>query len=95
MSNSFYSPKYLIPNYVKSKIIDFINALMEASPEVVEEKMTESVKEFLSYLETKSEDNYELTDNGKQYLNKFFPIYIKTIFENPGMQKKRSKSMTL
>lgn len=32
----------------------------------------------------------ELTDNGKQYLSKFFPIYIKTIFENPKLKGKIS-----
>ncbi len=32
--------------------------------------------------------SYELSENGKQYLNKFIPIYISTIFSNPKLSEK-------
>ena len=55
---------------MKKEFIDFLNALMEAAPEVVNEKMTDTIKTYIEMImnDTKS-DKPEITDNGKVILN--------------------------
>ena len=53
---------------MKTEFIDFLNALMTAAPEVVETKMTDSVKAYIAALTDTSSDKPELTDNGKMIL---------------------------
>ena len=55
---------------MKQEFIDFLNALMEAAPNVVAEKMTPNVKAYLdTLLDNKNGDAPILTDNGKQILH--------------------------
>ena len=53
---------------MKQEFIDFVNALMEAAPDVVAEKMTENVKLYFDALVGNSENKPDLTDNGKVIL---------------------------
>jgi DNA-binding MarR family transcriptional regulator len=53
---------------MKKEFIDFLNALMEAAPEVVSEKMTDNVKAYLEALTEEKSSKPDLTDNGKLIL---------------------------
>ena len=54
---------------MKQEFLNFINKLMDASPEIVEKYMTEDVKEYLNFLAENSIDSKpEITDNGKVIL---------------------------
>lgn len=53
---------------MKQEFIDFVNALMEAAPEVVEERMTENVRAYLEALNGAVENKPDLTENGKVIL---------------------------
>lgn len=53
---------------MKQEFIDFLNALMVASPDVVEEKMTDSVKAYIEALISDSDEKSALTENGKRLL---------------------------
>ena len=53
---------------MKKEFIDFIKALMEAAPEVVAEKMTDNVKQYLDALTDTVKEKPELTDIGKLVL---------------------------
>lgn len=50
---------------MKQEFIDFVNALMEAAPDVVAERMTENVKLYLDALIGNTENKPDLTENGK------------------------------
>lgn len=52
------------------------------------DKITGQVK--ISDLELFDLNSYNLTDNGKKYLDKFIPIYVNTIFSNPKLYNKIS-----
>jgi predicted transcriptional regulator len=54
---------------MKQEFIDFLNALMEAAPEVAEAKMTEGVKAYIEALKGNKTDKPVLTDNGKMILD--------------------------
>lgn len=53
---------------MKQEFIDFVNALMQAAPDVVEEKMTDNVKAYLDALIGGAENKPDLTENGKVIL---------------------------
>lgn len=53
---------------MKQEFIDFVNALMEAAPEVVEKRMTENVRAYLEALNGAVENKPDLTENGKVIL---------------------------
>lgn len=53
---------------MKQEFIDFLNALMEAAPEVTEKLMTENIKQYIAALEDKKAEKPPLTDNGKLIL---------------------------
>lgn len=53
---------------MKKEFIDFLNALMKAAPDVVEEKMTENVKAYIDALADKKNEKPEITDSGKLIL---------------------------
>lgn len=53
---------------MKKEFLDFLNALMEAAPDVVEEKMTENVKAYIDALTDKKNEKPEITDSGKLIL---------------------------
>ena len=53
---------------MKQEFIDFVNALMEAAPDVVAEKMTDNVKLYFDSLIGNTENKPDLTDNGKVIL---------------------------
>ena len=53
---------------MKKEFIDFLNALMEASPDVVKEKMNDNVKAYIDALIDKKGEKPALTDNGKMVL---------------------------
>ena len=50
---------------MKQEFITFLNALMEASPQVVEKYMTDGVKAYIEILNDEKNDKPILTDNGK------------------------------
>lgn len=54
---------------MKQEFIDFLNALMAAAPDVVEEKMTDNVKAYIEALLDTKNDKPILTDNGKVILD--------------------------
>ena len=53
---------------MKKEFLDFINALIEAAPEVASEKMTENVKAYMDALADKKAEKPVLTDSGKLIL---------------------------
>ena len=53
---------------MKQEFIDFLNALMEAAPDVVKEKMNDNVKAYIDALIDKKGEKPALTDNGKMVL---------------------------
>ena len=53
---------------MKQEFIDFLNALMEAAPDVVKEKMNDNVKAYIDALTDKKGEKPALTDNGKMVL---------------------------
>ena len=53
---------------MKKEFLDFVNALMEAAPEVAQKLMTENVKAYMEALVETKTDKPELTDNGKMIL---------------------------
>lgn len=53
---------------MKKEFINFLNALMEAAPNVVEELMTEDVKAYIDALADKKNEKPEITDSGKLIL---------------------------
>ena len=57
--------------------------LKEANIDAEVDKLTGNVK--ISELELFEVGSYTLSAKGKQYLNKFVPIYVDTIFSNPAL----------
>ena len=55
-------------NTLKQEFIDFLNALMAAAPQIVEEKMTPNIQAYIDTLSEGNIDKPELTDNGKVVL---------------------------
>ena len=53
---------------MKQEFIDFVNALIEAAPDVAEKLMTENVKAYMEALTDKKAEKPALTDNGKLVL---------------------------
>lgn len=53
---------------MKKEFMDFLNALIEAAPDVAEELMTENVKAYIEALADKKNEKPILTDNGKLVL---------------------------
>ena len=53
---------------MKQEFIDYLNALMEAAPDVVKEKMNNKVKAYIDALIDKKGEKPALTDNGKMVL---------------------------
>ena len=53
---------------MKQEFIDFLNALMEAAPDVANKMMTPSVQAYIDSLSDTKSDKPVLTDNGKQIL---------------------------
>lgn len=67
---------------MKQEFIDFLNALMEAAPVVVAEKMTDNVKAYIETLTNdKNGDSPVLTDNGKQIL-----MYMREHLDTPALK---------
>lgn len=54
---------------MKKEFLDFLNALMEASPETVEKMMTDNIKAYIDALSEVKEEKPVLTDNGKVILD--------------------------
>lgn len=55
---------------MKQEFLNFINKLMDASPEIVEEYLTEDIKEYLKILtDSDNGSKPEITDNGKVILS--------------------------
>lgn len=54
---------------MKQEFMDFLNALMQAAPEVVNEKMTDNVKAYIDTLLNGKDSKPEITDNGKIILD--------------------------
>ena len=49
---------------MKQEFIDFLNALMDAAPDVVKEKMNDNVKAYIDALTDKKAEKPELTESG-------------------------------
>lgn len=54
---------------MNEEFLNFVKKLMEASPQLTKELMTENVKNYLEMLENKGIEKKELTDNGKIILD--------------------------
>ena len=54
---------------MKKEFLDFLNALMEAAPDVAKEKMTDNVKAYIDTLISSKNDKPEITDSGKIILD--------------------------
>ena len=53
---------------MKQEFLNFVNALMEAAPEVAESLMTDSIRQYMEALVDTKKDKPVLTDNGKLIL---------------------------
>jgi DNA-binding MarR family transcriptional regulator len=53
---------------VKQEFINFLNALMEANPEVTEKLMTEDIKSYINILTKEKTEKPLVTDSGKVVL---------------------------
>ena len=54
---------------MKKEFINFLNALMSAAPDVVEQLMTENIKQYIEVLMDENvKEKPDLTDNGKLVL---------------------------
>jgi predicted transcriptional regulator len=53
---------------LKQEFIEFLNALMAAAPNIVEEKMTPNIQAYIEILQEKKDEKPILTDNGKLIL---------------------------
>lgn len=53
---------------MKNEFINFLNALMDAAPEVVDQYMTEGVKAYIDIILDNKVEKPVLTDNGKLIL---------------------------
>lgn len=65
---------------------DLIKNLNQQKVSAQIDKMTGQVK--ISDLELFEINSYNLSENGKKYLNRFIPIYINTIFSNKNLSDK-------
>lgn len=63
---------------------ELVEKLKEANIEAKVDEMTGDVK--ISDLELFELNSYELSANGKMYLNKLIPIYVENIFENAELE---------
>ena len=54
---------------MKQEFIHFLNALMEAAPDVAEKLMTDSIKAYIEAMTNPELEKPELTDNGKLILD--------------------------
>jgi predicted transcriptional regulator len=54
---------------MKQEFIDFLNALMEAAPDVAQSKMTDNIRAYIEILMDTKNDKPELTDGGKVILD--------------------------
>lgn len=54
---------------MKQEFLEFLESLMKAAPEVVNEKMTDNVKRFIETLSEVEVDKPIITDNGKVILD--------------------------
>lgn len=53
---------------MKQEFLNFLNALMEASPDLTNSMMTDSIKSYIAALSAPGAEKPEITDNGKQIL---------------------------
>lgn len=49
---------------MRQRFFEFLNALMEANPEIVEEMMTDDVREFIETLKDTKSDKPEISEKG-------------------------------
>lgn len=67
---------------MKQEFLNFLNALIEAAPDVANELMTENIKSYIEALSSSGAEKPEITDNGKIILK-----YLQTT--NSSMLKAR------
>ena len=60
---------------MKQEFLDFLNALIEAAPDVADKLMTDNVKSYISILNDIDDTKPILTDNGKIIFNYESIIY--------------------
>lgn len=54
---------------MKQEFLDFLNALMEASPDIVEKMKTDNIEAYINALKGQKNDKPALTENGRIVLN--------------------------
>ena len=59
---------------MKQEFLNFLNALMDASPDLTNSLMTDTLKSYIEALSSTSTEKPEITDNGKQIL-KYLLMY--------------------
>lgn len=68
---------------MNNEFLNFINKLMEASPEIVDEYMTDGIKEYLEILKNERNKKPEITETGRKILE---------FFQNPDIPSKLWKA---
>lgn len=53
---------------MKQEFLNFLNALIEASPDLANSLMTDNIKSYIDALSAPGAEKPEITDNGKQIL---------------------------
>lgn len=86
MMTGFTQQKVQQQAYQSDIAKELIKNLQAQSIDAQVDKMTGQVK--ISDLELFDLNSYELSPKGKQYLNKFIPIYVNTIFSNKKLSDK-------
>lgn len=82
MAMTGYTQKKIQQQVTQSEVAkELIKNMKEQNINVQIDKMTGQVK--ISELELFDLNSYTLSNKGRQYLDKFIPVYINTIFSNP------------
>ena len=68
---------------MNNEFLNFINKLMEASPEIVDEYMTDGIREYLEILKNDRDKKPEITETGRKILE---------FFQNPDIPSKLWKA---
>ncbi len=53
---------------MKNEFLNFLHKLMDASPEIVNECMTDTLKQYLEILENEKSEKPEITESGRRIL---------------------------
>ena len=70
---------------MKQEFLDFLNALMEAAPDVAEKLMTDNIQAYIDVLKDVKEEKPAVTENGQKIL--------KYLQENPDVRTWKAKDL--